>query len=123
VPFIFSLYPILPTFLRKAVWRYVGRHPFFIRQIGGTALVTSLANFAGLSSWVLPLAGHPFILGIGSLQKNPWIVGDAIVPREIQNLTFQFNHDFVDGGEAARFIRALVRRYDALAEDLREAQP
>jgi len=85
--------------------------------------VTSLANFAGLSSWVLPLAGHPFILGIGSLQKNPWIVGDAIVPREIQNLTFQFNHDFVDGGEAARFIRALVRRYDALAEDLREAQP
>ena len=82
--------------------------------------MTSLANFSGLSSWMLPLAGHPFTLGIGSLQKKPWIFDGTIVPREIQNLTFQFNHDFVDGGEAARFIHVLIGRYNALSKDLRE---
>lgn len=117
-PLAFRLYPRLPGFLRMTLWRYVGTHPFFIRDIGGTALVTSLANFPGLSSWVLPLAGYPFVLGIGSLMTKPWVVGGRVEARQIQNLTFQFNHDFVDGGEAARFVQGLMRRYDALAKGL-----
>lgn len=103
-----------------AALRWVGRHPFQVRRIGGTVLVTSLANFGRLPAWVVPLASYPLVVGIGTLSKKPWVVHDRIEVREIQNITFQFNHDFVDGADAARFIGSLVAALDRSAAALAE---
>jgi len=81
-------------------------------------LVTSLANFGSTSAWIVPLASFPFVLGIGTLTEKPWVVGGEMQIRQVQNLTFQFNHDFVDGSDAARFIKSLRKRYDELREEL-----
>lgn len=78
---------------------------------GGTFTLTNYGAVGALSG--LPVIKHPEagILGIGSITKKPVVADDdSIVIRHILPVTLAFDHRFIDGGNAGRFMQRL-RRY------------
>ena len=85
------------------------RDPTIAVSMGGTVALTSVGLFGGgHSGWGLSPTLHPLGLVVGGIAWKPAIVEGRIEPREILSLTVSFDHDIVDGGPAARFVRRLV---------------
>lgn len=75
---------------------------------GGTFTLTNYGAVGALSG--LPVIKHPeaAILGIGSITKKPVVdANDAIVIRQLLPITLAFDHRFIDGGNAGRFLGRL----------------
>lgn len=75
---------------------------------GGNFTVTNYGAVGALSG--IPVIKHPeaAILGIGTITKKPVVAGgDSIVIRHILPLTLAFDHRFIDGGSAGRFMQRL----------------
>lgn len=75
---------------------------------GGTFSLTNYGAVGALSG--LPVIKHPEagILGIGAITKKPVVdADDAIVIRQILPVTLAFDHRFIDGGNAGRFMQRL----------------
>jgi len=74
---------------------------------GGTFTVTNLGMY-GVDAFT-PIVNLPqcAILGVGRIVREPAVVGDQIVPREVLTLSLTFDHRVVDGAPAARFLDAL----------------
>jgi len=56
------------------------------------------------------IINHPEVamLGVGRMIERPWVVGGAIVPRRIVQLSMVFDHRVCDGGYASGFLRSVV---------------
>ncbi|MSQ97117.1 MAG: 2-oxo acid dehydrogenase subunit E2 [Gemmataceae bacterium] len=76
---------------------------------GGTFTVTNLGAF-GIDAFT-PIINFPecAILGIGRICKQPAVVGDQVVPRDMVTLSLTFDHRIVDGAPASRFLQSLVK--------------
>ncbi|RPI26138.1 MAG: dehydrogenase [Chloroflexota bacterium] len=75
----------------------------------GTVFVTAVGMFGkGHSGWGIAATPQSLGLVVGSTCWKPGVVEGRIEPREILNLTVQFDHDIVDGAPAARFTRRLI---------------
>jgi pyruvate dehydrogenase E2 component (dihydrolipoamide acetyltransferase) len=76
---------------------------------GGTFTITNLGNY-GIDAFT-PIINPPqcAILGVGRIQRQPVVSGDAVIIREILTLSLTFDHRIVDGAPAARFLQSLVR--------------
>jgi 2-oxoglutarate dehydrogenase E2 component (dihydrolipoamide succinyltransferase) len=76
---------------------------------GGTFTVTNPGPFGALLG--TPIINQPqvAILGVGSIEKRPVVVGDAVVARVTAVLTLGFDHRIIDGAVADQFM-ALVKR-------------
>jgi len=75
----------------------------------GTVFVTAIGMFGkGHSGWGIATTPQSLGLLVGSTAWKPWVVDGRIEPREILNLTVQFDHDIVDGAPATRFTRRLI---------------
>ncbi len=74
----------------------------------GTFTITNLGAF-GIDAFT-PIINYPecAILGIGRIKKQPAVIGDQIVPRDLVTLSLTFDHRIVDGAPAARFLQSLV---------------
>ncbi|MBX7147504.1 2-oxo acid dehydrogenase subunit E2 [bacterium] len=46
-------------------------------------------------------------LGMGRIEKRPWIVGEGIAIRSVSEWTLAFDHRVMDGRDAARFMETL----------------
>jgi pyruvate dehydrogenase E2 component (dihydrolipoamide acetyltransferase) len=71
---------------------------------GGTFTVSNLGPF-GIDAFT-PIINHPecAILGVGRIVRQPAVVEDRIVPRDVLTLSLTFDHRIVDGAPAARFL-------------------
>src|SRR5262249_7897290 len=71
---------------------------------GGTFTLSNLGAY-GVDVFT-PIINHPecAILGVGRIHRQPGVVGNDIVPREMVTLSLTFDHRLVDGGPAARFL-------------------
>jgi pyruvate dehydrogenase E2 component (dihydrolipoamide acetyltransferase) len=49
------------------------------------------------------------ILGVGRIKRQPVMIGDQVVGRQMVWLSLTFDHRLVDGGPAARFLRRVVQ--------------
>lgn len=75
----------------------------------GTVFVTAVGMFGkGHSGWGIATTPQSLGLLVGSIAWKPGVVDGRIEPREILNLTVQFDHDIVDGAPATRFTRRLI---------------
>jgi len=76
---------------------------------GGTFTVTNPGNFGALLG--TPIINQPqvAILGVGSIEKRPVVVGDAVVARMTAVLTLGFDHRIIDGAVADQFMAHLKR--------------
>jgi pyruvate dehydrogenase E2 component (dihydrolipoamide acetyltransferase) len=70
----------------------------------GTFAITNPGVFGGLMG--LPVINQPnvAILGIGTIQKRPVVINDAIAIRSMVYLTLSYDHRVVDGATAHQFM-------------------
>ena len=74
---------------------------------GSTITITSLGALGGIVT--TPIINHPevAIVGVNRMVLRPMMMGNAVVPRQMMNLSSSFDHRVVDGQLAAQFIQAL----------------
>jgi pyruvate/2-oxoglutarate dehydrogenase complex dihydrolipoamide acyltransferase (E2) component len=99
-----KLYVGLPRFLRLAIWRLLLKQPFTVKNMSGTAVITSLGMMGSFKGWAIPSGILPVSVILGSVVKKPWVVEDRVEIREILYLSLALDHDVVDGAPAARFV-------------------
>jgi pyruvate/2-oxoglutarate dehydrogenase complex dihydrolipoamide acyltransferase (E2) component len=85
------------------------RNPVTAKKQMGTVVVTSLGMMGRFNGWFVPMGIHPLIIGIGSINKKPGVVGDKIDIREFLNITVMVDHDVVDGAPAVRALSRLTK--------------
>jgi pyruvate/2-oxoglutarate dehydrogenase complex dihydrolipoamide acyltransferase (E2) component len=98
-----------PAWLRRLVLRVLRGNPAWLKRNCGTAVVTSVGQFARGGGWgigIVPL--HTLAVVVGGIAEKPGVVDGRIEVREYLHLTLTFDHDLVDGAPAARFARAFT---------------
>jgi 2-oxoglutarate dehydrogenase E2 component (dihydrolipoamide succinyltransferase) len=70
---------------------------------GGTFSITNFGSFG--SVFATPIINQPqvAILGVGTVEKTPVVVDDAIAIRSIAYLALTFDHRLIDGALADQF--------------------
>lgn len=107
-----KLYYGLPGFIRRAVWRFILRHPTVAYNNMGNAIVTSLGMTGIVNGWFIHKSIHPVSFGVGSVIKKPVVFNDEIRIREILNMTLLMDHDVIDGAPMVRFVKDLTKNIE-----------
>ena len=107
-----KLYARLPGALRRAVWRWMHRHPHTAFRQMGNVMVTSLSMLGRTRGWFVHRTVHPVSFGIGAVSRKPWAVGNEVAVRDILQMTVLLDHDVIDGAPMARFINDRVQRIE-----------
>jgi pyruvate/2-oxoglutarate dehydrogenase complex dihydrolipoamide acyltransferase (E2) component len=111
--FMEQLYYYLPQFARRWVWQYLLRHPKIAFSKMGNVAFTSIGMMGKVNGWFIPTSVHPICFGMSSIIKKPVVIDDAIVIREMLNMTILLDHDVIDGAPMARFISDLVKNIES----------
>ncbi len=84
----------------------------------GTFTITNPGGFGAVFG--LPIINQPqvAILGVGSLEKRPVVVNDAIAIRSIAYLTLGFDHRLIDGVVADQFMGHVKRGLEQFEESI-----
>ncbi|MEZ5401020.1 MAG: 2-oxoglutarate dehydrogenase, E2 component, dihydrolipoamide succinyltransferase [Bryobacteraceae bacterium] len=74
---------------------------------GGTFSITNFGSFGSI--FATPVINQPqvAILGIGSVEKTPVVIDDAIAIRSIAHLALTFDHRLIDGALADQFCQKI----------------
>ncbi len=82
----------------------------------GTFTITNPGIFGAL--YGLPLINQPqvAILGVGSIEKRPVVIDDAIAIRPVCHLTLGYDHRLVDGADGGRFLAFMKERLENFDE-------
>jgi 2-oxoisovalerate dehydrogenase E2 component (dihydrolipoyl transacylase) len=70
----------------------------------GTFTITNVGVFGVDSGTPIINPGESAILAFGAIRKQPWVVDDQIVPRQVTTLALSFDHRHVDGEKGSRFL-------------------
>ena len=83
-----------------------------------TFAITNPGTFGGLMG--LPVINQPnvAILGIGSIQKRPVVIDDAIAIRSMVYLTLSYDHRVVDGATAHQFMGKIKEGLEHWTEEI-----
>jgi pyruvate/2-oxoglutarate dehydrogenase complex dihydrolipoamide acyltransferase (E2) component len=108
-PFLMGLYYRLPQFLRVGVMKKILANPQVRKATMGTVIVTSVAAGVRFPGWIVPTSMHNLAFGLGSVVREPRVVRQAVVPRDVLHLTVLLDHDVIDGAPATRFVSRLVK--------------
>ncbi len=75
-------------------------------ELGGGSFTLNNHGVMGLDGSAA-IINHPevAILSMGRVLPRPWVVGGAVVPRSITQLSLAFDHRVCDGGTAGGFLR------------------
>jgi 2-oxoisovalerate dehydrogenase E2 component (dihydrolipoyl transacylase) len=71
---------------------------------GGTFTITNVGVFGVDSGTPIINPGESAILCFGTVRKQPWVVDDEIVVRQITTLALSFDHRHVDGEKGSRYL-------------------
>jgi len=79
---------------------------------GGTFTITNPGIFGAL--YGLPVINQPqvAILGVGSIDKRPVVIDEAIAVRPVCHLTLGYDHRLIDGAAAGQFLAYLKERLE-----------
>ena len=73
-------------------------------QAGGSFTITNVGVFGVDAGTPILNPGEAGILAFGAVRKQPWVVGDEIVPRWVTTLSLSFDHRLIDGEQGSRFL-------------------
>jgi 2-oxoglutarate dehydrogenase E2 component (dihydrolipoamide succinyltransferase) len=75
--------------------------------LGGTFSITNFGSFG--STLATPVINQPqvAILGLGTVEKTPVVIDDAIAIRSISYISLSFDHRLIDGALADQFMTKL----------------
>lgn len=71
---------------------------------GGTFTITNVGVFGVDGGTPIINPGESAILCMGAIKPQPWVVGDAVVPRQVMTLSLSFDHRHIDGATGSRFL-------------------
>ncbi|HSV40194.1 MAG TPA: dihydrolipoamide acetyltransferase family protein, partial [Nocardioidaceae bacterium] len=71
---------------------------------GGTFTITNVGVFGVDAGTPIINPGESAIICFGAVRKQPWVVDDQIVPRDITTLALSFDHRFIDGALGSQFL-------------------
>lgn len=100
---------LLPSPLRRLLWRWALRDPHRRKRLTGTVGLTAMSMYGHGTGWGVAPMAHTLTLVVGGVSRSPAVVGAAVVARERVCLTLTFDHDVIDGAPAARFARRLIQ--------------
>ena len=94
----------LPRFIRVLFFRSLKLKPDWVKQVEGTAEVSSFGMFGKRPGWGIGFLNvHTIGLWVGGIANQPMAYQGKIALRECLHLTVSLDHDIVDGAPAARF--------------------
>ncbi|MBI3890841.1 MAG: 2-oxo acid dehydrogenase subunit E2 [Candidatus Wallbacteria bacterium] len=81
---------------------------------GGTFTITNLGSAGSLTG--TPIINQPqvAIMGVGAIKKRPVVIDDAIAIREMMFLSMSYDHRWVDGMLAGRFLSAVTENLEKM---------
>jgi 2-oxoglutarate dehydrogenase E2 component (dihydrolipoamide succinyltransferase) len=84
---------------------------------GGTFSITNFGGFGSLMA--TPIINQPqvAILGVGTVDKTPVVVDDAIAIRSLCHLSLSFDHRLIDGALADQFMARLKQALENWSEE------
>lgn len=71
---------------------------------GGTFTITNIGPFGVEGGTPIINPGESAILCVGTIARRPWVVDDAVVPRDVVTLSLSFDHRHIDGALGSRFL-------------------
>jgi pyruvate dehydrogenase E2 component (dihydrolipoamide acetyltransferase) len=86
--------------------------------VGGTFSITNFGSFGSLMG--TPVINQPqvAIMGVGTVDKTPVVVDDAIAIRSICHLSLSFDHRLIDGALADQFMTKVKEVLQAWSEEV-----
>ena len=75
---------------------------------GSTFTISNYGSIGGFFATPIINPGEAGILGLGRIEKRPWVVEDRIEPRPILPISFTADHRLIDGDTAMHFLNTLV---------------
>jgi pyruvate dehydrogenase E2 component (dihydrolipoamide acetyltransferase) len=86
--------------------------------VGGTFSITNFGSFGSLVG--TPVINQPqvAIMGVGTVDKTPVVVDDAIAIRSICHLSLSFDHRLIDGALADQFMSKVKEVLQAWSEEV-----
>ncbi len=86
--------------------------------LGGTFSITNFGSFGSLVG--TPIINQPqvAILGVGTVDKTPVVIDDAIAIRSICHLSLSFDHRLIDGALADQFMTKVRQVLEGWTEEV-----
>jgi 2-oxoglutarate dehydrogenase E2 component (dihydrolipoamide succinyltransferase) len=86
--------------------------------VGGTFSITNFGSFGSLIG--TPVINQPqvAIMGVGTVDKTPVVIDDAIAIRSICHLSLSFDHRLIDGALADQFMTKVKQVLESWSEEL-----
>jgi pyruvate dehydrogenase E2 component (dihydrolipoamide acetyltransferase) len=86
--------------------------------LGGTFSITNFGSFGSLVG--TPIINQPqvAILGVGTVDKTPVVIDDAIAIRSICHLSLSFDHRLIDGALADQFMTKVKQVLEGWTEEV-----
>jgi pyruvate dehydrogenase E2 component (dihydrolipoamide acetyltransferase) len=85
---------------------------------GGTFSITNFGSFGSLMG--TPVINQPqvAIMGVGTVDKTPVVIDDAIAIRSICHLSLSFDHRLIDGALADQFMTKVKQALESWSEEV-----
>ena len=119
------LFFLLPTVLRKSLWFFVRRNPYWFKDLAGTAAVTSMGMYTSGAAVGVPITPMTLTLTIGSIEKKLILQDGQVVERDVIHLNLSVDHDIIDGAPLMRFVdrfKKILLKGASLAPSAEERQ-
>jgi 2-oxoglutarate dehydrogenase E2 component (dihydrolipoamide succinyltransferase) len=86
--------------------------------LGGTFSITNFGSYGSLVG--TPVINQPqvAILGVGTVDKTPVVIDDAIAIRSICHLSLSFDHRLIDGALADQFMSKVKQVLEGWSEEV-----
>jgi 2-oxoglutarate dehydrogenase E2 component (dihydrolipoamide succinyltransferase) len=86
--------------------------------VGGTFSITNFGSFGSLIG--TPVINQPqvAIMGVGTVDKTPVVIDDAIAIRSICHLSLSFDHRLIDGALADQFMTKVKHVLEGWSEEV-----
>jgi 2-oxoglutarate dehydrogenase E2 component (dihydrolipoamide succinyltransferase) len=86
--------------------------------VGGTFSITNFGSFGSLIG--TPVINQPqvAIMGVGTVDKTPVVIDDAIAIRSICHLSLSFDHRLIDGALADQFMTKVKQVLEGWSEEV-----
>jgi 2-oxoglutarate dehydrogenase E2 component (dihydrolipoamide succinyltransferase) len=86
--------------------------------VGGTFSITNFGSYGSLVG--TPVINQPqvAILGVGTVDKTPVVIDDAIAIRSICHLSLSFDHRLIDGALADQFMTRIKQVLEGWSEEV-----
>lgn len=76
---------------------------------GGTITISNIGSKANVGpGWPIINPPEGAILGVGRVNRRPWVVDDAVMPRHILELSISIDHRLINGVESCTFLETVA---------------